>query len=227
MSITYVDISNGSIWALYTCILCLIVFNSAINWFIKHFQNNHSRSTVQLGKRLILEDIAPVNVSFGGHTDSSIQTEPLISPQELQRIECAVAKALGWSRIYFKSGMLMKNFEDGQYTFSSADKHCRWIVVEVLIPIVDNSSDINNYDEELGKVYFLEPEEETVSLKRGSALVLSAGKENVRRITVKQDVLAMYFSAGGNFVPWVLNSSSNATNPQGLVPTRSVTCRPQ
>ncbi len=214
--------------AVCICALCLVIFDPIIRKITKHISTNHNRSTIKEGKRLYIEPIAPIKVSYPGGG-----IEPQISSEELQRVECAIAKALRWPRIYFKSGIILNNYKDDQFTFSSKESHANWIVAEAFIPVEEVSVSENQQNQQSiepeGKVYFLEPEEEIVELKKGMALVISAGKENLRRTVIQKNIMALYFAAGGNFVPWVLNlpNSSNNRNVSGLTPTRMISVNPQ
>lgn len=227
--------------ATYICAACLIIFDPIIRKITKHIATNHNRSTVKEGKRLYIEPIEPIKVSY--NPDSS--QEPQIRPEELQRIECLVAKALGWPRIYFKSGMILNNYKDNAFTFSSEQNHSRWIVAEAFIPvqIIQNRESGNSChresgilpenEEPRGTVQFLEPEQESVTLKSGMGLVISAGKENLRRTEIDKNIMAMYFAAGGNFVPWILEMNTgnhtvkSTRSSLGLTPTRMISVNPQ
>lgn len=200
--------------AVCVCAFCLVVFDPVLRKIAKHVSTNHNRSTIKEGQRLRIEPIAPIKVSYderGG--------EPQISPEELQRIECAIAKALHWPRIYFKSGMILNNYKDNTFTFASAEPHSKWIVAEAFVPVEEIGCSESR--EPKGTVYFLEPEEDAVELKKGMALVLSAGQENLRRTVVDNNMMALYFAAGGNFVPWILDMNSDLRSSSlQLTPTK-------
>ena len=226
--------------ATYICAACLIVFDPIIRKITKHITTNHNRSTVKEGKRLYIEPIAPIEVSYKPGSSQ----EPQISPKELQRVECTIAKALRWPRIYFKSGIILNNYKDNAFTFSSEPNHSRWIVAEAFIPIkvIPHNQELGTSQENQepqGAVHFLEPEQESVRMKSGMGLVISAGKENLRRTEIDRNVMAMYFAGGGNFVPWILKMntgesenhtvrswSNQSRSLPGLTPTRMISVNP-